>query len=720
MGLAFGRGCRTHDGLFAMRNWRSPLGVIGAVAIAGVSLAPGCLSRADAPFTLQTDHQNDGGGGQSPLLFDAGTPDTTVELGPALPHSVLGVDPPDGSFAGGNLALVRGNGFTSDARVWFGDLELDKTAVVPIDPQRIQVTVPPGHAGAVDVTVQNGDDSSTSAVLSGGYTYDQFYANPATGPTSGGTIITLEGDGTAWTTDTVVLIDQSPCVATNVASPHELTCTTPPGTQGTKPIRVTNADKVEVDVLDAFTYDDSDNGFKGGLSGNTLDANLRVLALDNVTGLALPGATVVVGNDLASADVLQTDKNGVAVDSKPGLGPTRTVTIADRCYQPQTFVDVPVDTVTAFLDPILSPACGAKGQLPPSGGSSTYGASVSGEIVWPATAEFKRAGWIGVPAPKSSDEKLVAYVLRLASSPTARFVLPDASDAITPDSTGDRGYAFNDFGQPGNFTLYALAGLENRTLNPPVFTAYQMGVVRGVAAEAGQVKSDVFIQIDVDLDNTLTLDLTPPTVTERGPDRVQASAAIQVGSEGYAPLPNGYISQILPLGGPLDFVGVPPLVGSLTGTSYIATARAVTGEAGGTPLSVVGLVSATTTNNPLQVDQFIEVPALGAPAPNTTWDGVSLASSRAAGGAPVDVIVYDIESAGGLVAWTVVTPGTTETLTVPDLNALSTDLGLTHGPLTITVSAAAVTGFDYGTLTYRSLSANGWTSYATDVFYANY
>jgi hypothetical protein len=703
-----------------MRSWRRPLGAFGAIAVVSASLAPGCLSRADAPFTLQTDHDNDGGGGTSQLLFDAGVPDTTVELPPAQPHSVLGVDPPHGSFAGGNLALVRGNGFTSNARVWFGTVELDATAIVPIDPQRIQVTVPPGHAGAVDVTVQNGDDASTSAVLNGGYTYDQFYANPATGPTSGGTIITLEGDGTTWAADTVVLIDQNPCVVTKVTSAHELTCTTPPGTQGTKPIRVTTSDGVEVDVLDAFTYDNSDNGFKGGLSGNTLGANLRVLALDNVTGLALSAATVIVGTDLASADVLQTDQNGVAVDSKAGLGPKRTVTIARKCYQPQTFVDVPVDTVTAFLDPILSPACGAKGQLPPSGGSATYGATVSGQIVWPATAEFKRDGWLGVPAPKSSDEKLVAYVLRLASTPTTRFQLPDASDAITPDSTGDRGYSFDNFGLPGNFTLYALAGLENRTLNPPVFTAYQMGVVRGVAAEAGESKTDVFIQIDVDLDQALTLNLSPPTVTERGPDRMQASASIQVGSEGYAPLPNGYISRLLPLSGPLAFVGVPALVGSLAGTTYTATARAVTGEAGGTPLSVVGLVSATTTSNPLQVDQFVEVPSLGAPTPNTNWDGVSLASSRVAGGAPVDVVVYDIESAGGLIAWKVVTPGTTKAFTVPDLNALSTDLGLSHGPLTITVSAAAITGFDYGALTYRSLSNVGWTSYATDVFYASY
>jgi hypothetical protein len=598
---------------------------------------------------------------------------------------------------------------------------LDRSAIVPIDPQRIQVTVPPGHAGALDITVQNGTDVSTRAALAGGYTYDQFYADPNGGPTSGGTRITLKGDGTRWNAETTVSIDQNPCDIAEVVSKTELHCTTPPGSPGSKPIRVSTADGVDVDVLDAFVYGNSDNGFKGGLSGNTLSENLRVLALDNITALALEGATVIVGSTLDDADVLKTDKSGVAVDSKAGLGPKRTVTIARKCYQPQTFVDVTVDTVTAFLDPVLSPACASpEGDLPPSGGSASFGASVRGQVVWPATAEFKRDGWLNVPLPKSANEKLVAYVMRLSTNPTDRFTLPDAIQAVTPASDGDRGYSFSTFGQPGNFTLYALAGIENRTLNPPTFTAYQMGLVRGVAAQAGETKSDVFIQIDVDLDHTLTLDLTPPTVTQRGPDRVQANASIQVGSEGYAPLPNGFISRNLPLAGPLSFVGVPTLTGSLLGTSYIATARAVTGQAGSAPRSVVGFVSATTTSEPLQVDQFIQVPVLTAPKPSSTWDGTGLGATRLAGGAPVDLFVYDVESGGGLINWTIVAPGSTTSFTLPDLKAVSAELALSSGPLTITVNAARVPNFAYGTLRYRDIAQRGWASYATDVFYASY
>ncbi len=701
-----------------MTNWRLPSAVLSGLLLAAGAV-PACISRADAPFTRQTDREPSGGA-PSTINVEGGTTDPTIDLPPSAPHAVLSVDPPHGSFAGGGLALVRGNGFTSSARVWFGDVELPATSLVPVDPQRIQVTVPAGHAGAVDVTVQNGTDKSTKTSLSGGYSYDRFYADPASGPTSGGSSITLKGDGTKWDVRTTVLIDQVPCVVSAVPGPSELVCTTPAGTPGSKPIRVTTKDGVSVDVLDGYSYGNSDDGFKGGLSGDTLGGNLRVIAFDNITGLALDAATVVVGGDLASADVLQTDASGVAVDERAGLGPKQTVTIARKCYQPQTFVDVRVNTVTAFLDPVLSPACGSKGDLPPSGGVATYGANVGGEVVWPVSAEFKRDGWRDVPRPKSSDEKLVAYVLRLSTNPTDRFSLPSAAEAVTPESTGDRGYSFNTYGQPGNFTLYALAGLENRVRTPPTFTAYQMGLVRGVAAQAGESKKDVFIQIDVDLDHTLELDLTAPTVTARGPNQMQASASIQVGNEGFAALPNGFISRNLPLSGGLSFVGVPTLAGSLLGTSYIATARAVTGESGGTPRSVVGLVSSKSTSEPLVIDQFVQVPVLTAPAPNSGWNGTVLSSTRAGGGAPVDLVVYDIESAGGLIAWTVVAPGSSPEFSVPDLNALSPDLGIRKGSISISVSAAHITNFTYSALRYRDTTQRGWTAYATDVFFASY
>ena len=132
-----------------------------------------------------------------------------------------------------------------------------------------------------------------------------------------------------------------------------------------------------------------------------------------------------------------------------------------------TLVDVPVDTVTVYLDPVLSPACfDGSGDLPSGGGSFGTASSIAGELVWPETEEFRRGGWENVPAPASDDEVKVAYVFQLALDPTSRFRLPSGVTAVTPVSKGTAGYTFFLTAAPGNYTLYALAGIENRGHEP--------------------------------------------------------------------------------------------------------------------------------------------------------------------------------------------------------------------------------------------------------------
>src|SRR5690606_5448477 len=81
---------------------------------------------------------------------DAGSP-AGNELSTDAP-AVLGVDPTHGPFNGGQSAIIRGNGFTSAARVWLGGQELAPGNVVALDPNRLQVVVPPGPPGPVDVS----------------------------------------------------------------------------------------------------------------------------------------------------------------------------------------------------------------------------------------------------------------------------------------------------------------------------------------------------------------------------------------------------------------------------------------------------------------------------------------------------------------------------------------------------------------------------------------
>jgi hypothetical protein len=681
-----------------------------------------CLARRDKPFVRQTD---DDAGSPDAIALDGAVPDVSPDALDLAPHVVLGVDPPHGPFTGNTLVIIRGNGFESDARVWFGDVEVVRDNVTPVDPQRIQVLTPAGATGAVDITVQNGKAASTSATLKGGYTYDRFLVDPVSGPTSGGTIITLSGDSTSWDEDTLVEIDRKPCGALTILSPTKLTCTTPPSDAGAKVLSVLSGEGRE-DVLDGFTYsNDSAAPFPVALWGDALSSELTVQVFDNLEGRALPGAAVLMGDDVATGEVAHTDSNGVAAFSGK-LGPTRSVTVALKCFQPITFYDVSVEHVTAYLDPVMSPACGKLGELPPGGGTPGVGSGISGEVVWAPDKELKRRGWSNVPAPAVETEKEVAYVFRLSDRPDDRFRLPSVSSGITRESEGAVGYKFYQSTSPGNFTLYTLAGLEDSSKTPRTFTAYAMGIQRGVAVKPGNTSEDVFIQVDVPLDHALTLTLDPPTPGARGPDRIRASVAIQIQDQGFALLPNGISEHSLPGATTFSFVGVPPLVGTLAGTKYVLGARAATGVAEAAPLSVIGAFSATSSSEPLGLGGFVPLPVLTSPPKDTKWDLRSLTLEQANGGKSVDLTVVRLGAGQGLYSWTLVAPGPQSTLTLPSLEQLAPEAALPVGSISIEVSLAHIIpgdesrnkdkSFDYGRLRYRQLFERGWNAYATDAF----
>ena len=159
--------------------------------------------------------------------------------------------------------------------------------------------------------------------------------------------------------------------------------------------------------------------------------------------------------------------------------------------------------------------------------------------------ELGDVSWENVPNSTLEGVVKVGYVFRLASRATDAFSSSPVG-AITPNSTGEAGYSFVLSTSAGNFALYALVGLEDRSKSPSVFTPYAMGLTRGVAVGPAETRKEVFIQIDTPVDHTLVVDAEGPKATSRGPDRIQATLAIEVGNEGYILLPNGKLSQPLP------------------------------------------------------------------------------------------------------------------------------------------------------------------------------
>ncbi len=668
-----------------------------------IAAAGACI--ASAPDDLHHRAAGAGGGGG---LFQMGQQaQSSSATGSPDPHAVVGVSPPHGPFTGGNNVIIAGNGFVGAVHVWFGATEAP--GAVAIDPSKIQVAAPAHAPGAVDVSVQDGGDPSTKRTLPGAYTFDALYADPDTGPVSGGTVITIYGQGNHWDKEAAVEadVDGKPCVSTTVLGADSLSCIVPKGTPGAKALRVVTKSGT-VEAFDAYTYQDSSNGFKGGLSGKKLAGQLTVLAFDNFTGDAIPGAHAIAGTD--NPIVQDADANGVAVLKDASLNGPVTVTVAAYCHAPITFVDVPVDTVTVYLDGTMTPACSGKGDPMPVGGKPEFAGFVEGQLVWPAGPELKKGEWFNVPQALPGEER-VAFVFFATRDRRDKFQLPSDSYAVYESSPGDVGYGFKVPGPPGYQAMYALAGIRNKTKQ--TFTAYAFGATKGVALFPDETTGSIVIEMSHALDQKLLLAPKPPGSGPKGPDRFHAKLDIEIAQSYYALLPNAEKTPLLPLGGPVAFVGVPPLDGDLTGERYVALAEAVSGPDFGAPLSAVRSVTATSTAEPVVIDGFVRVPVLQTPQEGTAFDGRHLAANYPSGGYPADLTVYLVLAAGSY--WQVVVPKADNAVSLPDLSGFD-QASLPPGPLVVEIYGGRYDSFDYGKLTYKQLQPSGMAAYAVDDF----
>jgi hypothetical protein len=650
-------------------------------------------------------------------------PIPTTELGPIDENALLGLNPAHGPFRGGGIAVLRGNGFASNVRVWFGDVEVTRDRTTATRADRIQVEVPAGPPGDVAVTTQNGDDAATRRILTNGYHYDAFYADPESGPAAGGNTLTLVGSGTSWTTETTVEIDGLSCEVSAVrseGSEQQLDCRLPVSTEGQKSITVTTAG-VAATLLGGVTYEPG-APLRGGLSGAPLAGDLTVYVTGG--GSPLPGAYVILGNtfDLErlgqpGSNVRQTDAAGSAPFLGEVPGPVM-VTIAARCFHPLTVVAVPVDALRAALTPVLSPDC-ADPQLPNFGGSPSRPVTLAGELVWGGALELARAGWVNVPAPDSPADSRVAYVFQPSNDAGGLFRLPRAETAITQGSPGQAGYAFTLTTGSGSRTLYALAGVENRTVEPPRFTAYALGMLRGIYADPGEAIDGLSIAMNLTLDQSLTLELEEPAPGSRGPDRLVVNAAVQTAEQGFLLLPNLSRQTPLPGTGSLDLIGLPALGRVLEGAEYAVNVRAVTGPGMGPPYTVLPLLTAREASQALAVRSFVPVPTLDVgKTPSGSW-ARTLSVSWTDRGRSVDLIHYAVSSGAGLISWSIIAPPDALSVELPELARLPQG-DLLPGGLQVVASLASVPELDYAQLDLDQIRNTAWPAYAVDVASTRY
>jgi rhamnogalacturonyl hydrolase YesR len=169
----------------------------------------------------------------------------------ALIPTVTSVSPNGGPAAGGTAVTITGTNFASPATVTFGEAAATNVGVVGAT--SITAITPAGTAGPVTVTVNVGGQSG---ILASGYTYAApptvTNVAPNTGPTAGGTAITITG--TNFVAGATVQLGTAAATNVVVMSGTSITATTPAGSVGAVTMTVTNQGGQSGGLVNAFTY----------------------------------------------------------------------------------------------------------------------------------------------------------------------------------------------------------------------------------------------------------------------------------------------------------------------------------------------------------------------------------------------------------------------------------------------------------------------------------
>jgi hypothetical protein len=226
--------------------------------------------------------------------------------------SVLGVAPPSGPAAGGTIATVVGTGFSGTPTVELGTAAATATL---LDPNDIQITTPPGSVGAVAVSVTVG---GATVVLANGFTYyagiTVSQVTPPSGPSAGGTSITVVGTG--FSNGDRLFVGALEATSVQVTSAAALTATTPPGTAGPANVQVLSGSNPTVFGLlpSGYTYQDPFGLVQVSPASGAQAGGTYVTLLGSGFGLGV-GATFG-GN--AATNVELVDAYTVACDTPPG------------------------------------------------------------------------------------------------------------------------------------------------------------------------------------------------------------------------------------------------------------------------------------------------------------------------------------------------------------------------------------------------------------------
>ncbi|MCA9244423.1 MAG: IPT/TIG domain-containing protein [Phycisphaerales bacterium] len=362
-------------------------------------------------------------------LCMAGCPQTMLDGESGTAPRIDSVAPASGSMAGGESVTIRGLRFDGQAAVLFG--EKLATSVRFVNEGVLEAVTPEAAAGMVDVTVVSAIGEQDTRAQAFEFVDDSarvprlglFGVAPASGPTDGGEVVTLAGDG--FKKGLVVLFDGVLADDTQYVSSTLATAVSPPHGSGKVIVAVRNADGEEATLSDGFEY------FAPVVAPDPPEP-LRVVgavALDNKTVKVTFNEPVGEGaEDPQNYEIRGSQNSTLVVTGADAQSDERTV-LLDTLSQSADLYTV---RVVGVKDSIGRPMVAADGIFSPPEG------------VDPARAQFA-----GIPPGSSADQidsdgdgaadwfEMAGWTVTVELVGGSTNVYHVTSDPFNPDTDGD-------------------------------------------------------------------------------------------------------------------------------------------------------------------------------------------------------------------------------------------------------------------------------------------
>jgi hypothetical protein len=294
--------------------------------------------------------------------------------------------PSTGPATGTTTVSLTGLFFSGTTAVRFGSIP---AAFTVLSDTQISAVAPPG-VGTVQITVTNNIGTSNQPVY---FTYIPVAlplvssVAPSSGPTDGGTQVTIGGTGLAGAT--AVRFGSAPAASFTVLSDTQIKAVVPPGLAGPVPIVVTTPSGSSAESVHFYYSAAPVLATVSPPSGPSAGGNTVTL-----TGSAFTGATAVRFGATAAASVTVLSDTKLTAVAPPGTGTAAvTVVTAAGVSNQLPYVYVAAPTLTAVV-PDIGPA---------SGGQSV---TLTGTGLTQATAVT--FGAIAAPYVVLSDTRIVA------------------------------------------------------------------------------------------------------------------------------------------------------------------------------------------------------------------------------------------------------------------------------------------------------------------------